>query len=59
MSERTTLTRGEMFAFVFGATVDREERPRSAEDLVGQTWRQCEDGWELVETHNDSEEKED
>jgi len=46
---KTKLTEAEMFAFLLGATIDRDEQPASAEDLVGQTWRRCEDGWILVE----------
>jgi hypothetical protein len=42
------LSEAEMFAFLLGATIEREEWPTSAEDLVGQTWRRCEGGWELV-----------
>ncbi len=55
MTAKTKLSHAEMFVFLLGARIDREEQPRSADDLVGQTWRCSEDGWELVEDAREGE----
>lgn len=46
---KTKLTHAEMFVILLGAKIDREEKPTSARDLVGQTWRKVDDGYVLVE----------
>jgi len=54
VTQKTTLSEGEMLLLKMGYTIDREERPRSMEDLVGQKWRHCEDGWVLVDEKEDT-----
>lgn len=51
----TRVSEGEMLAFLLGATIDREEWPRSAEDLVWQTWRWHGAGYVLVENSDETQ----
>lgn len=53
---KQSLSDGEMLVFLLGAKIEREEKPTSAEDLVGQSWRRVGDKWEQVSVEKPQEE---